>query len=45
MTMAILLMYRDMDDRSRQQSLIAEWNVLGYGNNGIREHAVEITIT
>jgi len=23
----------------------AEWNVLGYGNNGVREHAVTVTIT
>lgn len=40
-----LLMARATDDKGRQQPLNAEWNVLGYGNNGIREHAVEVTIT
>jgi hypothetical protein len=39
-----LLMARAGDDRGRQQPLQAEWNVLGYGNNGVREHAVAITI-
>lgn len=32
------------DDRGRRQPLQAEWNVLGYGNNGVREHAVSIRI-
>jgi DMSO/TMAO reductase YedYZ molybdopterin-dependent catalytic subunit len=32
------------DDRGRRQPMQAEWNVLGYGNNGVREHAVSIRI-
>jgi DMSO/TMAO reductase YedYZ molybdopterin-dependent catalytic subunit len=32
------------DDRGRRQPLQADWNVLGYGNNGVREHAVSIRI-
>ena len=32
------------DDRGRRQPLQAEWNVLGYGNNGVREHAVSFRI-
>ncbi|HWR91855.1 MAG TPA: hypothetical protein VN300_05485, partial [Desulfobacterales bacterium] len=32
------------DDRGSRQPLQAEWNVLGYGNNGVREHAVSFRI-
>ncbi|MHC1726567.1 MAG: sulfite oxidase [Syntrophobacteraceae bacterium] len=28
-----------------QQPLHAEWNFLGYGNNGVYEHAVKVTVT
>jgi DMSO/TMAO reductase YedYZ molybdopterin-dependent catalytic subunit len=38
------LMARAADDRGRRQPLRAEWNVLGYGNNGVHEHAVKVTI-
>ena len=39
------LMARAVDDTGRPQPMQAEWNVLGYGNNGAREHAVTVTIT
>ena len=32
------------DTRGRQQPERARWNVLGYGNNGIREHAIVVQI-
>jgi DMSO/TMAO reductase YedYZ molybdopterin-dependent catalytic subunit len=35
---------RAMDNRGRQQPLTANWNVLGYGNNGIKEHGIPVTI-
>lgn len=38
------LMARATDSRGRQQPLTADWNVLGYGNNGSREHAVTVHI-
>jgi DMSO/TMAO reductase YedYZ molybdopterin-dependent catalytic subunit len=38
------LMARATDDRGRQQPMQSEWNVLGYGNNGVREHAVSIKV-
>jgi DMSO/TMAO reductase YedYZ molybdopterin-dependent catalytic subunit len=38
------LMARAADDRGRRQPMQAEWNVLGYGNNGVREHAVGVRI-
>jgi DMSO/TMAO reductase YedYZ molybdopterin-dependent catalytic subunit len=38
------LMARATDDQGRQQPMQAAWNSLGYGNNGIREHAVRVTI-
>lgn len=38
------LMARAADDRGRLQPLQAGWNVLGYGNNGVREHAVSFRI-
>jgi len=33
------------DSQGRRQPETAHWNVLGYGNNGIREHAVVVQIT
>jgi len=38
------LMARATDDQGRQQPMQAAWNSLGYGNNGVREHAVSIKI-
>jgi DMSO/TMAO reductase YedYZ molybdopterin-dependent catalytic subunit len=38
------IMARATDTDSRQQPEHAHWNVLGYGNNGIREHAVRVHI-
>ena len=38
------IMARATDTRGRRQPESAHWNVLGYGNNGIREHAVAIRI-
>jgi DMSO/TMAO reductase YedYZ molybdopterin-dependent catalytic subunit len=38
------IMSRAMDSRGRQQPMQAEWNSLGYGNNGITEHAVTVKI-
>ena len=39
------LMSRATDANGQSQPGTADWNVLGYGNNGIREHAVTIHIT
>jgi DMSO/TMAO reductase YedYZ molybdopterin-dependent catalytic subunit len=38
------LMSRAIDSSGRVQPESASWNVLGYGNNGIREHAVSVAI-
>jgi DMSO/TMAO reductase YedYZ molybdopterin-dependent catalytic subunit len=38
------IMARATDTRGRQQPETARWNVLGYGNNGIREHAIVVHI-
>lgn len=38
------IMARAADDRGRLQPMHAEWNVLGYGNNGVRNHAVRVTV-
>ena len=35
---------RARDDQGRLQPETAPWNVLGYGNNGIHEHAVRVVI-
>ena len=35
---------RATDDQGRRQPDRADWNVLGYANNGIREHAVTVTV-
>jgi len=37
-------MTRAIDENGKVQPLSAEWNVLGYGNNGSREHAITVTI-
>lgn len=39
-----LIMARATDNQGRVQPESANWNVLGYGNNGVREHAVSVTI-
>jgi DMSO/TMAO reductase YedYZ molybdopterin-dependent catalytic subunit len=39
------LMSRATDTEGNQQPINADWNVLGYGNNGVREHAVTVQIT
>lgn len=38
------ILARATNDRGQIQPMSASWNVLGYGNNGSREHAVTITI-
>jgi DMSO/TMAO reductase YedYZ molybdopterin-dependent catalytic subunit len=38
------LMARATDTQGRRQPLHSEWNVLGYGTNGVREHAVTVTV-
>jgi hypothetical protein len=38
------IMARATDSEGRQQPMNAAWNVLGYGNNGIQEHAVTVEI-
>ncbi len=38
------LLSRATDSRGIQQPARAEWNVLGYGNNGVKEHAVTIEV-
>ena len=35
---------RATNDQGRQQPQTAPWNFLGYGNNGIDEHAVRVTV-
>lgn len=39
------LLARAVDSAGNQQPMNATWNVLGYGNNGVREHAVMVHIT
>ena len=39
-----LLMSRATDAQGRLQPMQAEWNSLGYGNNGVREHAVKVRV-
>jgi len=38
------IMARATDGRGRRQPETAQWNVLGYANNGIREHAIVVHI-
>ncbi len=38
------LLARATDSAGNQQPMNATWNVLGYGNNGVREHAVTVHI-
>jgi DMSO/TMAO reductase YedYZ molybdopterin-dependent catalytic subunit len=39
------IMARATDAEGNKQPMNAQWNVLGYGNNGVAEHAVRINIT
>lgn len=39
------IMARATDSEGRQQPMNAQWNVLGYGNNGIKEHSVTVHVT
>ena len=39
-----VIMARATDGSGRSQPESADWNALGYGNNGIREHAVTVRI-
>ena len=41
---AYRVMSRATDSAGRIQPESAEWNALGYGNNGVGEHAVSVTI-
>lgn len=38
------IMARATDADGNRQPMDAEWNVLGYGNNGVKEHAVNVNI-
>ena len=38
------IMARATDAEGREQPMHAQWNVLGYGNNGVMEHAVRFNI-
>ena len=38
------ILARATDSSSRRQPETAHWNALGYGNNGVREHAVTVRI-
>jgi len=38
------IMARATDTDGRRQPETAYWNALGYGNNGVREHAVTVYI-
>ena len=38
------IMVRATDTHGRRQPETAHWNALGYGNNGVREHAVTVRI-
>ena len=40
-----LIMARATDREGRQQPMDATWNVQGYGNNGVREHAIRVGIS
>jgi len=38
------IMARATDTHGNRQPETAHWNALGYGNNGVREHAVTVRI-
>jgi hypothetical protein len=39
------IMARAIDAKGESQPLNASWNVLGYGNNAVEDHAVLVHIT
>jgi DMSO/TMAO reductase YedYZ molybdopterin-dependent catalytic subunit len=39
------ILARATDESGEQQPINAEWNVLGYGNNGVHEHGTNVEIT
>ena len=39
------IMARATDAQGHHQPMNAQWNVLGYGNAGVREHAVTVNVT
>jgi DMSO/TMAO reductase YedYZ molybdopterin-dependent catalytic subunit len=39
------ILARATDSQGNHQPMNAQWNVLGYGNNGVREHAVTVHVT
>ena len=41
---AYCLMARAADSQGNQQPMEASWNVLGYGNNGVQEHAISVFV-
>lgn len=41
---AYRIMARATDGKGQQQPMHASWNVLGYGNNGVHEHAINVQI-
>ena len=41
---AYCLMARATDSEGNRQPMKASWNVLGYGNNGVEEHAISILV-
>ena len=38
------IMARASDSDGRQQPMNAQWNVLGYGNNGVHEHGITVHV-
>jgi DMSO/TMAO reductase YedYZ molybdopterin-dependent catalytic subunit len=38
------IMARATDADGRRQPMNAQWNILGYGNNGVREHGINVHI-
>jgi DMSO/TMAO reductase YedYZ molybdopterin-dependent catalytic subunit len=38
------LMSRAIDSLGNSQPMNADWNVLGYGNNGVKEHAITVHV-
>jgi hypothetical protein len=37
-------MVRVIDTQGQKQPMQATWNALGYGNNGVHEHAVSVSV-
>ncbi len=38
------ILARATDSHGQVQPMTAQWNVLGYGNNGVREHGIVVTV-